>query len=260
MDFFCNHRVLLTLHHLCCLVAILLFCRGFLLNRTELNNVSECHDISNENSSNCAYFKTHSKLVLVVIDALRFDFVAPSKANNDEFYLNQFKVAQDMFNEKPKQTVAFRFTADPPTTTMQRLKGLTSGSLPTFVDIGSNFASSQIFEDNLISQMSSQQRNLVFLGDDTWQGLFPTQFNKTFFFPSLNVKDLDTVDNGILKDIFSEMKRNEFDVLIAHFLGVDHCGHTFGPDHPRMASKLQQMDQVIRCEYDERKLYEDIIL
>ena len=46
-------------------------------------------------------------------------------------------------------------TADPPTTTMQRLKALTTGSLPTFVDAGSNFASSAIVEDNLIKQLSS---------------------------------------------------------------------------------------------------------
>ena len=155
-----------------------------------------------------------------------------------------------MFSEMPNQTVVLRFTADPPTTTMQRLKGLTSGSLPTFVDIGSNFASSEIFEDNIISQMASQHRNLVFLGDDTWQGLFPSHFNKSKFFPSLNVKDLDTVDNGILEEIFTEVKKSDFDVLIAHFLGVDHCGHTFGPDHPRMSDKLQQMDQVVRYNKD----------
>ena len=34
-----------------------------------------------------------------------------------------------------------RFLADPPTTTMQRLKGLTTGSLPTFIDVSANFAS-----------------------------------------------------------------------------------------------------------------------
>lgn len=39
---------------------------------------------------------------------------------------------------------------------------------------------------------------------------------------------------------------DDWDVLIAHFLGVDHCGHRFGPDHPAMAEKLSQMDAVIR--------------
>ncbi len=42
------------------------------------------------------------------------------------------------------------------------------------------------------------------------------------------------------------MEGDDWDVLIAHFLGVDHCGHRFGPDHPAMAEKLSQMDGVLR--------------
>lgn len=41
---------------------------------------------------------------------------------------------------------------------------------------------------------------------------------------------------------------DDWDVLVAHFLGVDHCGHRFGPDHPAMADKLTQMDGVIRSQ------------
>lgn len=39
---------------------------------------------------------------------------------------------------------------------------------------------------------------------------------------------------------------DDWDVLIAHFLGVDHVGHTFGPSHPAMAAKLGQMDAALR--------------
>lgn len=41
---------------------------------------------------------------------------------------------------------------------------------------------------------------------------------------------------------------DDWDILLAHFLGVDHCGHRFGPDHPAMADKLTQMDGVIRSD------------
>lgn len=44
------------------------------------------------------------------------------------------------------------------------------------------------------------------------------------------------------------MVGDDWDVLVAHFLGVDHCGHRFGPDHPAMADKLTQMDGVIRSD------------
>jgi len=46
------------------------------------------------------------------------------------------------------------------------------------------------------------------------------------------VKDLHTVDNGILNNIFNELQENDWDILIAHFLGVDHCGHRYSPNHP----------------------------
>lgn len=35
-------------------------------------------------------------------------------------------------------------------------------------------------------------------------------------------------------------------VVIGHFLGVDHCGHRFGPSHPAIQRKLGQMNEVIK--------------
>jgi hypothetical protein len=55
----------------------------------------------------------------------------------------------------------FRFVADAPTVTMQRLKGLTTGGLPTFIDIGSNFQSSAVQEDSWVSQLARSGRRVV---------------------------------------------------------------------------------------------------
>ena len=123
---------------------------------------------------------------------------------------------------------------------------LSTGSFPTFVDAGSNFASYEIREDNIISKLVEHGRKITFMGDDTWEGLFPGAFHKSFPFPSFNVKDLHTVDNGVMKHLVPELKKNDWDVLIGHFLGVDHCGHTYGPYHNAMAEKLTQMDGVLR--------------
>ena len=54
------------------------------------------------------------------------------------------------------------------------------------------------------------------------------------------------MDNGVIEHLIPEIKTKDWDVLIGHFLGVDHCGHKFGPNHPEMASKLTQMDTVLR--------------
>ena len=138
-----------------------------------------------------------------------------------------------------------KFIADPPTTTLQRLKGLTTGSLPTFIDLGSNFASDQLIEDNVISQMTSLNMNLTFMGDDTWIQLFPASFQRSYPFPSFDVWDIDTVDRGVESHLFTEMNDSNWNLLVAHCLGVDHVGHRYGPQHPAMPLKLAQMNDII---------------
>lgn len=40
------------------------------------------------------------------------------------------------------------------------------------------------------------------MGDDTWKDLFPGAFSQAFFFSSFNVRDLHTVDNGIMEHLY----------------------------------------------------------
>jgi phosphatidylinositol glycan class O len=37
-----------------------------------------------------------------------------------------------------------------------------------------------------------------------------------------------------------------WDVIIGHYLGVDHAGHRYGPDHREMTEKLKQMDSIFK--------------
>lgn len=60
-------------------------------------------------------------------------------------------------------------------------------------------------------------------------------------------RDLHTVDDGVLSHLATELASNDWDVLVAHFLGVDHVGHTFGPASQAMEDKLGQMDAALRC-------------
>ncbi|XP_062190830.1 GPI ethanolamine phosphate transferase 3 isoform X2 [Phragmites australis] len=83
------------------------------------------------------------------------------------------------------------------------------------------------------------------MGDDTWIQLYPEHFNKSFPYPSFNVKDLDTVDNGVIEHLLPSLHKNDWDVLIAHFLGVDHAGHIFGVDSNPMIQKLEQYNQIL---------------
>ena len=70
----------------------------------------------------------------------------------------------------------------------QRLKGLTTGGLPTFIDFRNNFHSPEIREDNWVHQLVKLGKELVFMGDDTWSSLYPTQFERAYPFPSFNTR------------------------------------------------------------------------
>ena len=54
--------------------------------------------------------------------------------------------------------------------------------------------------------------------------------------------------DGVIKHLLPEIKglNGNWDVIIAHFLGVDHCGHRYGPSHPEMSRKLDQMNNVLQ--------------
>lgn len=124
-------------------------------------------------------------------------------------------------------------------------RGLTTGALPTFIDVGNSFGAPAIVEDNFINKLVQNGKKVVMMGDDTWTQLFPNHFNKSYPFPSFNVKDLDTVDNGCIEHLLPSLHQQDWDVLIAHFFGVDHAGHIYGVDSTPMIEKLEQYNTVL---------------
>ncbi|KZV87282.1 alkaline phosphatase-like protein [Exidia glandulosa HHB12029] len=222
---------------------IFLFCRGFLLSRRALDRVSLCPD------GRCTLNATHNRAVVLIIDALRFDFVSPHPPEpHSPFHHNVLTLPRELSQSQPDRSFLYHSFVDPPTTTLQRIKGITTGSLSTFVDMGSNFGGSEITEDSLIVQLARARRRMVFMGDDTWLTVYPTAFERKFPFDSFNVEDLHTVDNGVIANIFPLLEPGapHWDVAIGHFLGVDHVGHRVGPDNTAMRDKLAQMDDVLR--------------
>ncbi|KAG7389555.1 hypothetical protein PHYPSEUDO_010200 [Phytophthora pseudosyringae] len=263
-----RHRVLaalLALHA----AALYLFTTGFFLTRFEVSDLSSCQaspsdsnavpthlrggheDLSSSDDGapeGCWMPRRFRRVVFVVIDALRFDFAATgSSAQRSTFYSDRLPILNETLTSEPEHALLLKFVADPPTMTMQRLKGLTTGSLPTFLDIKDNMAaSSQIVEDNLLRQLRAQQRGVVFMGDDTWDSLYAREFTRKFAFDSFNVKDLHSVDRGVTAHLFPELQNPDWDLLIAHFLGVDHVGHTHGPSSAFMAEKLDEMNGLLK--------------
>lgn len=248
-------------------IGIAYFTSGFLLTRLVLDDKSNCTINPLDGTATgelrvlpdwkgratveggCWHPKTFEKAVVVIIDALRYDFTVP--VDDDAEFHNAFPFLYETAVKSPNNAFLRPFIADPPTTTLQRLKGLTTGTLPTFIDMGSNFAGTAIEEDNLLMQLRDAGKKIVHLGDDTWDALFPGYFeaNASRSYDSFNVWDLHSVDNGVLEHIFPLVqpeRKGEWDLLIGHLLGVDHAGHRYGPAHAAMTAKLRQMDEFIR--------------
>ena len=78
--------------------------------------------------------------------------------------------------------IPFTAHATSPTITMPRVKAMTTGSIPSFLDVILNFAesdtsSSLAHQDTWLLQLKNRPSGkLVMYGDDTWLKLFPEMF------------------------------------------------------------------------------------
>ncbi|TRY75578.1 hypothetical protein TCAL_11431 [Tigriopus californicus] len=192
------------------------------------------------------------QLVIVLIDALRADFVLAHDVLRHEVNIDYGSVEErpklDFLNEQVSQGRAACFVAQatPPTVTLPRIKALTTGGIPGFVDVVMNFGSNVLQEDNLIHQWKQAGRRLNMFGDDIWLKLFPDSFSRSDGTTSFFVADYTEVDRNVTRHLDQELASDDWDVLILHYLGLDHIGHLVGPSSPLVGPKLSEMDEMIR--------------
>lgn len=88
-----------------------------------------------------------NKSIWMIIDGLRYDF-AFNKDNftgeEQPFYVNQMPIISELLKEKKDNTLFFQAYSDPPTVTTQRIKSLTTGNLPSFLDFADNFDGKEV--------------------------------------------------------------------------------------------------------------------
>ncbi|GAA5837763.1 hypothetical protein JCM5353_008275 [Sporobolomyces roseus] len=200
--------------------------------------------------------KPFSRLVFMLVDALRSDFVFGPDSN---MHFARSLVASG-------RAIPYTAIAQPPTVTLPRLKGLTTGSNPTFLDAilniadeGSNSAALEN-TDSWIRQFAKREKEtkIVFAGDDTWLRLFPEEwFEWSEGVSSFFVSDTQTVDSNVTRHLDSLLSQSslqslppsDWDVLILHYLGLDHVGHLEGPKSAMMRPKQEEMDGVFERLY-----------
>lgn len=54
------------------------------------------------------------------------------------------------------------------------------------------------------------------------------------------------MDRNVTRHIDAELQRTDWDVLVLHYLGLDHIGHLAGPYSPLVQPKLDEMDDIVR--------------
>ncbi|CAH8489454.1 unnamed protein product [Schistosoma turkestanicum] len=155
-------------------LGISLFVHGFLLNRSELNN-----EANSELKLSVKYpskvVKNH-RIILLLVDALAYEFIQDNNNHNQllgHFSPNFQNPYRSLLHSLSEAVFIGKFIADPPTTTLQRLKALMTGSMPTFIDAGSNFGGNKVLEDSLLRQWNKAGKQIRFVGDETWIDLFP---------------------------------------------------------------------------------------
>ncbi|MFH4977187.1 hypothetical protein AB6A40_003896 [Gnathostoma spinigerum] len=179
------------------------------------------------------------KMVLILIDAWQSEFFFKSPSSMP-FVSNLTRHGL---------AISFEATLQAPTVTMPRIKAITSGIVPSFLDVIMNLASNPMGDDNILDRLKSNGKNIAFCGDNTWMKLFPSHFHSdsagtTSFF----VNDFTEVDKNVtdcMKNFMRAGRVDAWDFMILHYLGLDHIGHSMGPVKEQVDLKLKEMDTVV---------------
>ncbi|QVM06082.1 major facilitator super transporter protein [Coccidioides posadasii str. Silveira] len=143
---------------------------------------------------------------------------------------------------------------------MPRVKAITTGSVPSFLDVILNFAESDTtstlaHQDTWLAQIKRRPGGrLIMYGDDTWLKLFPGMFDRHDGTTSFFVSDFVEVDNNVTRHVPEELQNDDWSAMIMHYLGLDHIGHKAGPfslmrASPYMIPKQREMDSIVKQIY-----------
>ncbi|KAI1250083.1 hypothetical protein MGN70_008534 [Eutypa lata] len=234
--------LLLIVANLLIPAAILIFATGFFPYKPFLPGLADYQSIVSGSPPKAPF----DRVIFMVVDALRSDFV----------YLNGsgFEFTQQLIADG----VAMPYTAHAtsPTITMPRIKAITTGSTPSFLDAILSFdeadtSSTLSVQDTWLAQMKAKGTGkLVMYGDDTWLKLFPGTFDRAEGTTSFFVSDFTEVDHNVTRHIPGELGNDDWNTMVLHYLGLDHIGHKTGPRGPNMLPKQREMDGIVREIYE----------
>ncbi|KAF2755933.1 alkaline phosphatase-like protein [Pseudovirgaria hyperparasitica] len=239
-----TQKALLIIANLLIPAAVLTFAVGFFPYKAVLPGLATYRQLEYGDPPKAPF----DKVVFMVVDALRSDFVYSENSG--------FKFTQSLI--RSGNAIPFTAHASSPTITMPRVKAITTGSIPSFLDVIMNFAESDdsstlANQDTWLAQMKAKpDGKLVMYGDDTWLRLFPGFFDREDGTSSFFVSDFTEVDNNVTRHVPGELRSDQSDWtgMIMHYLGLDHIGHKTGPLGPNMIPKQKEMDGIVNKIYN----------
>lgn len=174
-----------------------------------------------------------SRIILIIIDALRLDFISEA---NVPFIISSYR----------NMGCILTVNVQSPTVTLPRIKALTTGDIPQFVDVIFNLASTEALRDSFLHKAREAGKKIVFYGDDTWIKLYPDIFSRYEGVSSFYVNDYTEVDHNVTRNLIKELNDKDWDVMLLHYLGLDHIGHVYGPYSNLIQPKLKEMDDIVK--------------
>ncbi|CAA9990933.1 GPI ethanolamine phosphate transferase 3, putative [Plasmodium knowlesi strain H] len=272
-NFLSNHVLIFFLIFLLNLLIFISFINGFLFPREGITNKSEDLETFSRKVFGDEYIESqknkkdvhsivnppYDRIVVLLIDALRFDFTLydpnyKKELENDEsvdeeektskevrFFQNNMMNLHHMLKTEKDKTMLFLFQADAPTVTTSRLKSMVIGSIPNYLDLNENFSPSDDIQDNFIEQLYYNRKTVTAIGDDTLVKL-TKNVSRKLVYESFNIFDLYELDNKSKNHFYEEYPLDYWDLLYVHVLGVDHVGHVGKPNSRKMKSVLKDFD------------------
>ncbi|KAL4463992.1 hypothetical protein ABPG74_005929 [Tetrahymena malaccensis] len=156
------------------------------------------------------------KLLFIVIDSLGHYLAKPNLSS-----LSQ------ILEKEPNNTIFLKTKTDSLTVTGPRLLSMMTGTNPTLIDLIQNVEhSKEIKIDNILEKLKAANKTSFFTGDNTWLKLFPNIFTNFTNNDSFNIFGESDEDEITFKLVMEQLNQETpVDVIIAHFLGIDHSFH-----------------------------------
>jgi len=214
------------------------------MTQLKFHDTSDINLLTQDNST--AWFQPKVKVVMVIIDALRFDYLLNFEniEHDPALKRNKFKKFNQAYFDNPDKFVIFRARADVPTMTVLRVPCLMTGNVPRLGSVLTAFGALPAEEDSIPRQLYLQSKKSYFTGDPILKEYFPKYLESDFKMGSFNVKDKHA-DEPSQKYMNESLAKNEFDFLAAHFLRLDHMGHFTGLESQPVLEAIEDIDQYL---------------